>query len=157
VKKALVDAAGHFASRLAAQDRATPGYAAKFRKLSRRMRKAGGGDQTVPHVRPDQLIDVLLERGTLLRPVAVVMKRGQPSNCHVNAATLFRAGKGLLATGYCLDTDGLWRQHSWIVDLKGRVIETTERRVAYWGIVFDANGSELLAGVILRPLVDKAC
>ncbi len=55
----------------------------------------------------------------------------------------------MIATGYALDADGLWRQHSWVMDKKGRVIETTVRRVAYCGIVCDETGSGLLADLFL--------
>jgi hypothetical protein len=41
-----------------------------------------------------------------------------------------------LASGHALSTDGLWRQHSWgVVAEDGRIVETTERRVCYYGIV----------------------
>ena len=98
------------------------------------------------------------ERPTILtaesRP-AVVIKRMTASDCHGNAATLFRAGKGMIATGYALDEDGLWRQHSWVVDSKRRVIETTVRRKAYYGIVCDETGSGLLADLFLRVTTEK--
>ncbi len=92
-----------FKTRLAEQNKTHPGYAAKFRKLSRLMVAAGGGDQAVPHLEPEAQIDALLKNGKLLQPAAVVMRRGNPSDCHRNAAMLFRAGKGVIATGYALD------------------------------------------------------
>jgi len=144
-----------FKTRLAEQNKTHPGYAAKFRKLSRLMVAAGGGDQAVPHLEPEAQIDALLKNGKLLQPAAVVMRRGNPSDCHRNAATLFRAGKGVIATGYALDRDGLWRQHSWVVDKKGRVIETTVRSVAYYGIVCDETGSGLLADLFLGTTTSK--
>ena len=41
-------------------------------------------------------------------------------------------------TGYALSDDGLWRQHSWLIAKPGRrwtVIETTCRRLLYYGVV----------------------
>src|SRR5712664_3734054 len=109
------------------------------------MLAAAGGEEVVPHQEPDGFIDALLKNGKLLRPAAVVIKRMTASDCHGNAATLFRAGKGMIVTGYALDEDGLWR----------RVIETTVRRKAYYGIVCDETGSGLLADLFLRVTTEK--
>jgi hypothetical protein len=144
-----------FRARLAEQDKTHPGYAAKFRRLSKLMRAAAGGEEVVPHLEPDGFIDHLLKNGKLLQPAAVVMKRMKASDCHGNAATLFRAGKGVIATGYALDADGLWRQHSWVLDKKDRVIETTVRRVAYYGIVCDETGSGVVADLFLGATTKK--
>jgi len=144
-----------FKARLAEQDKTHPGYAAKFRRLSKLMLAAAGGEEVVPHQEPDGFIDALLKNGKLLQPAAIAMKRMTASDCHGNAATLFRAGKGMIATGYALDEDGLWRQHCWVVDSKRRVIETTVRRRAYYGIVCDETGSGLLADLFLRVTTEK--
>jgi len=77
------------------------------------------------------------------------------SDCHGNAATLFRADKGMIPTADALDEDGLWRQHFWVVDSKRRMIETTVRRRAYYGIVCDETGSGLLADLFLRVTTEK--
>src|SRR5260370_19732930 len=103
-------------ARLAEQEKTHPGYAAKFGRLSKLMLAAAGGEEVVPHQEPDGFIDALLQNGKLLRPAAVAIKRMTASDCHGNAATLFRAGKGMTATGYALDQGGLWRQHSCGVD-----------------------------------------
>ena len=47
-------------------------------------------------------------------------------------------GSVRIAFGYALSTDGLWCQHSWGVDAEdGRIIETTERRVRYYGLILN--------------------
>jgi hypothetical protein len=51
-------------------------------------------------------------------------------------ARLFVSGRGAVATGYALAEDGLWREHSWIVDGTG-VVETTGVWLAYHGHVLD--------------------
>lgn len=60
----------------------------------------------------------------------------QMSECHRNAAVLWERNihDTTLYTGYCLDDDGLWRQHSWVAKC-GRLIETTSKRKKYYGIV----------------------
>jgi len=43
-------------------------------------------------------------------------------------------------TGYAISADSLWRQHSWCYDRRRqRVVETTERRVAYLGFRMTVN------------------
>lgn len=49
-----------------------------------------------------------------------------------------------IAPGYALSIDGMWRQHSWMM-LRGarsvKIIETTEKRVAYFGFVMTQKES----------------
>jgi hypothetical protein len=61
---------------------------------------------------------------------------GEPCDCHGNASRLWDERDGLsIATGYALSDDGLWRQHSWCVGGDGIPVETTEKRVLYFGYV----------------------
>lgn len=61
---------------------------------------------------------------------------GAPSDCHGNAAALWRVGWGEIVSGWALtDHDGLWRQHSWLLRPTGTLIETTRRRSRYHGYV----------------------
>ena len=66
------------------------------------------------------------------------MMKGQPSQCHRNSSYCWEANqdKAVLCTGYGLSEDGMWRQHSWLVELRprrNRIVETTVPRVAYFG------------------------
>lgn len=79
-------------------------------------------------------------RGQLWSGHGAVRAPGTPSQCHRNSALCWEANADrlVLATGYALSADGLWRQHSWCVKIDGnkpRIVETTERRVAYFGFV----------------------
>lgn len=76
------------------------------------------------------------------------MKKGKPGQCHRNSCNLYESnknnnklnGKLLIATGYALSKDNMWRQHSWLVLRKARswkIIETTEERELYFGFVMD--------------------
>jgi hypothetical protein len=52
-----------------------------------------------------------------------------------------------IAFGYALAPDGLWRQHSWGVDAEdGRIVETTVRRVCYYGFVLNGVDTLLYLG-----------
>ena len=89
---------------------------------------------------PDPQIGELLDRGCYFPGAGSLMQRGLPSACHTNAAMLLVRSRGSvrIAFGYALSTDGLWRQHSWGVDAEdGRIIETTERRVRYYGLILN--------------------
>lgn len=103
-----------------------------FTQLEQRLLSMGG-KMVVPRREPDQ--DKVLSYGRLWSgPVKFV--KGLPCNCHGNVAGLWRRNpkRYHIATGWALSEDGLWRQHSWIVD--GRtVIETTNPREKYFGFV----------------------
>lgn len=81
-----------------------------------------------------------MSRGQFFLGKGAKLKKGEPCHCHSNAAYMWEANKGRcqIATGYALSDDGLWRQHSWIVQplkVKYRVWETTVKRVAYFGTI----------------------
>lgn len=64
-----------------------------------------------------------------------LLRRCEPSQCHSNAAHLWDEHSVLkLMTGYGLSRDGIWRGHSWCWwPRKKKVVETTEKRIAYYG------------------------
>jgi hypothetical protein len=69
---------------------------------------------------------------------AKLRKRGMEANrCHDNASRLVEQGKEPeRAVGFALtNDDGLWRPHSWCMSKKGTVVETTELRDVYFGVV----------------------
>jgi len=93
-----------------------------------------GGEMVVPRWEPDQ--DKILFRGKLWTGYNIKIISGTPNNCHGNVAELWRKNpkRYHIATGWALSEDGLWRQHSWIID--GRtVIETITPREKYFGFV----------------------
>lgn len=105
-----------------------------------------GGDFVVPPPKPDPDIPALLESGfvmggnTVLRPL-------KSSMCHQNMASLWRSRKfGIvaIATGYALTDDDLWRQHSWGL-LREGLLETTELRVKYFGILLQGDEADHFA------------
>ena len=55
------------------------------------------------------------------------------SNCHVNTAIMFKRGVGSIASGFALSEDGLWREHSWVLERSDHLIETTVLRLLYHG------------------------
>ena len=69
------------------------------------------------------------------------------SSCHRNVAAVWTKKKfGIvgIATGYALSDDGLWRQHSWGI-LRDGVLETTEKRLKYFGVVLQGERADFFA------------
>ena len=78
---------------------------------------------------------------------SITYRRMEPSQCHLNVARLWnerKKGSRLIGvgTGYALSDDGLWRGHSWGLTKKG-IIETTVRRVKYFGLSLVGEGADL--------------
>jgi hypothetical protein len=95
-----------------------------------------GGDFLVAPPKPDPDLLMLLQSGFLIGGTTVLkpMKR---SSYHQNVSALWKGRRhGIvgIATGYALSEDGLWRQPSWGL-LRDGVLETTETRLKYFGIV----------------------
>src|SRR5262249_24384023 len=101
---------------------------------------------------PDPQIGELLDRGRYFPAAGALMWLGEPSASHANAAMMFvqSTGEVRIDSGYALSADGLWRQHSWGVDVEdGRILETTERRVRYYGYVLnDAESAMRLLSIM---------
>ena len=111
-----------------------------------------GGTETVF---PDMEEDMhnILCGGTLYAGKNAKLMKGRPSQCHANACELWLANRAdndvSIATGYALSADGYWRQHSWLVhryktntQRRERIIETTEKRLAYFGFEMDEGESK---------------
>lgn len=93
-----------------------------------------GGERMV--ICPDEHRDLLIMRGALCEE-PVVLRPGTPRQCHTNVARLARDEGVLACTGYALSADGLWRSHSWARSSAGQLVETTEVREMYFGILLE--------------------
>lgn len=91
-----------------------------------------GGWSVCIHHEPD--LPKILTRGRKF-PGKSRTVRGEDSQCHSNVGNLYENNKNFqICTGYGLTRDGMWRQHSWGL-VQNTVIETTEKRIAYFGFV----------------------
>jgi hypothetical protein len=102
-----------------------------------------GGDEVSPQ--PCPFISVIAGRGQLM-DLPITVRRIQASCCHYNVASLWdqRKERGRLkaiTTGYALSEDGIWRWHSWGLTTT-RIIETTIRKLQYFGIPLHAEGAD---------------
>jgi hypothetical protein len=105
-----------------------------------------GGEFLVAPPKLDPDVPALLAHGFLMSgPVS--LKSMKASSCHQNVAGIWRTRRfGIVgvATGYALSDDGLWRQHSWGVLANG-VLETTEERIKYFGILHQGAEADYFA------------
>jgi hypothetical protein len=102
-----------------------------------------GGYAVLPVREPRWYMTRILSDGILMSTKRCVLKRMVSSQCHQNACDLYELGGVLLATGWALSgDDGIWRRHSWALKPSGCIIETTEKRVAYFGVVLTPSESE---------------
>jgi len=97
-----------------------------------------GGDAVVP-VYVENL-NKILNHGQLFNSKKVKIVRGTLCQCHSNSIKLYRIINCNIATGWALSSDDkLWRRHSWCVDTKETILETTIRREMYYGYLLDES------------------
>jgi hypothetical protein len=125
-----------FDQRLAAQEIDFPGWTKAWRSFCPAL-LAHGGELVVPPPTPDILLEMQCEQGRVVE-AAMSEVPGERSDCHLNAARLWRSGAAVsIGTGYALSSDGLWREHSWAWSADGTLLETTDPRDRYFGVRFD--------------------
>jgi hypothetical protein len=107
---------------------------------------AHGGIRLIYRYEPD--LKLLLKRGEHFEERADLVP-GESGQCHFNTARLWSTQRETLTimTGYALSEDGSWRQHSWLLRLKpdpgeSRLIETTMRRIKYFGVILTKAEAE---------------
>ena len=107
-----------------------------------------GGSETCLPIKELDLHDIL-DHGQLWLGDRPLMRRGEACHCHENSCGHYLRNKNSLdvtiATGYALSEDGIWRQHSWVLWRKPRsvkVLETTTKRVLYFGFAMTAEQAE---------------
>lgn len=113
-----------------------------YQKLNDILLEIGGSETCFAYWDSD--FTKLLERG-YYRNGKSRKAKGKACHCHYNASRIYdeRADENdaTICTGMALSNDGMWRQHSWIIQkyespsgkAKTRILETTEKRVAYFG------------------------
>lgn len=80
----------------------------------------------------------LASDGVLMSPQEVVMMSGEPNRCHDNAENLWLESpdKYTLVSGFAFAEDRqMWFYHSWLLDMEGRIVETTVKFDHYFGLV----------------------
>jgi hypothetical protein len=112
---------------------------AVWRPLKRILLGIGGWSVCLPSREPD--LEAIVSRGQRF-PGEAELIEGEPCRCHANSAQLSLELPGSrIVTGYALSDDGMWRQHSWVL-VGERLVETTEHREQYFGVVLSDGEAE---------------
>lgn len=95
-------------------------------------------------------LEDILEYGQFWLGYNAERMRGEACQCHSNSARIWEQNKDktTICTGYALSTDGMWRQHSWLIHRKPRsnkIVETTRPRVLYYGFALTPDMCERFA------------
>ena len=111
--------------------------------LRDRLLSFGGSEACLALYEPD--LGNIMERGQLWYNDRSIKVKGEPNACHRNSAKFWKkhTDEVVICTGYALSRDGMWRQHTWMVqETNGhpKIYETTEKRVLYYG--FALNNAE---------------
>jgi hypothetical protein len=139
-----------FRARVAEHDAAHPGYGRAWAAFEARLLEHGGR-LAVARPDPEQLLGVLVQEGTVFDGSSAILDDSLDEDCHRNAATLWRTGHcDAIGTGYALSVDGLWREHSWAVR-DDQIVETTEPRLKYFGLVMTADKATWFADWVSPP------
>jgi hypothetical protein len=100
------------------------------------------GDSAVVIPQKDPDIHKIITRGTEFPLSGRKLWRGAGSQCHFNISSLYMDGRiEFICTGYALAKDGGWRSHTWGL-LDHRVVETTNRYLAYFGFVMSKREAQ---------------
>lgn len=83
----------------------------------------------------------IMKDGQLWRGYNSISMKGERSNCHSNTCGLYLHNKDKIrvVSGYALSRDGIWRGHSWGVTKRNIPVETTTKRVLYFGVVLEGR------------------
>jgi len=132
-------------SRLEQRDAAEPGYAEVWTALNAKLTAIGGRGLWIeavpeslshPDGSPLDAITALLTAGELVVPenVVIAMVPGVADECHANTLRLFQAGQlRYRFRGVALSKKShWWVEHSWGMDRRGRLIESTPDVPAYY-------------------------
>lgn len=122
----------------------------RWAKLIVELKRIGGEDTQVVPIEELDLGFLLANGHNMYEWKIRRIRGGAPCECHSNAALLWVAGQAdAIGMGWALSQDGLWRQHSWGVRYQKRggleVLETTVKRLRYWGVELDGKWAYMAA------------
>ncbi len=105
-------------------------------RIRRRLLALGGEEvQIWAQAYGPEEAELLWQYGQLWSPKKLEYRLGAPCHCFDNSQLLADEGCGDLIYGFGLSRDGLWRPHAWVW-LEDRILETTAKRLIYYGFNF---------------------
>lgn len=117
--------------------------------LKKKLLRMGGWAVILPDKEQD--LEEHLNRGIKFSGKSI-LKLGEPCQCHYNTSKIWHETKGeiKICTGYALSADGVWRVHTWGIQKtknKIKIIETTEKRLLYYGYVLSRIESDIFSQI----------
>lgn len=119
-------------------------------KLRAKLMSFGGEAVCLPD--KDPCIQKVLRYGQLWIQDQVYCTPMVDNQCYINSLLLTEGDNSdlYMCTGYALSDDGMWREHGWVIDKKnGNIVETTTKRVLYYGCVMNSIERERLLQIII--------
>ena len=114
----------------------------RFQELNKLLNTFESNSIVLPMFNTKNEVNNIIDRGKIFGSTDLFML-GRQSQCHSNSAALYLARKDFedikIMTGFALSEDGLWRFHSWCILDNMKIIETTEKRLAYFGYILNEN------------------
>jgi hypothetical protein len=86
--------------------------------------------------------ELIARNGELAETLDLIFREGQANHCHTNCASAWQADptRYRIQTGFTL-SGGVWRRHTWLLDQRDRIIETTFPQEMYFGAILDEDES----------------
>jgi hypothetical protein len=112
------------------------------------------GDYVVIHDDESSVFRAWLERdGTDHTREKITVVPCERNECHRNCATIWKSSPDTVSivTGYCLSSDAMWREHTWLMDGTDAIIETTVPRTRYFGMRLNGENAQEFCDAILGP------
>lgn len=84
--------------------------------------------------------EFIARNGELTEISGLVFRAGEPNHCHTNCAITWQSDptRYRIQTGFAL-SGGVWRRHSWLLDQRDRILETTFPQEMYFGVILDQD------------------
>jgi len=114
------------------------GVPEELRRLAEAVLRIGGSMVCIPFGEDLQFCNLITEFGKEIVFGKVILKKEDISDCHRNSFRLWKKSpeKLKVVMGFGLtDSDQIWRIHTWLLDNKSNLIETTIIRAKYFGFV----------------------
>jgi hypothetical protein len=115
--------------------------------LATRLLSLGGKAVSVPISEWPAFCKTLALLGQVLPGDSIELRKGRERACHANSVALWLGDKvnHRLATGFGLSGDQIWRRHSWVIARDNKIIETTQTREKYFGLLLEDDSAEQFA------------
>lgn len=108
------------------------------RDLAEVVLRSGGSMVCIRFGEEPDLLNLFAKLGEEVVFEKAILKKGRSSDCHRNSFQLWKKNpkklKVMMGLGLT-DSDQIWRMHTWLLDDKNNLIETTVMRAKYFGFV----------------------